>query len=251
MSNKRLSSTPNTRASTSSGAARCSNVIPETSTSVLPIPTMPSRTSANTWFGHTATSAIGTPQMKMPSPKSAARRRRPTSAAAAIAPSRPPTPTAELRKPTPALPVSSSLSATTTISTFSIPSTNVCAEKSPTRRRRRRSRAIVRNPASSSSTTETASRSAASPSETGRIPEIRKADQSKREAVTTKTVPGPVAASRMPPMAGPPKMPTLSIELAATFAAVSSSGVRASVGTRAACAGRNAVAAIPTAPAMT
>ena len=66
-----------------------------------------------------------------------------------------------------------------------------------------------------------------------------------------KTAPGPEAASSRPPIAGPPKIPMLSIALADTFAAVSSSGVRTSDGTRAACAGRNAVAAIPTRPAMT
>ena len=61
-----------------------------------------------------------------------------------------------------------------------------------------------------------------------------------------KTAPGPNAASSRPPIAGPAKMPMLSIALAETLAAVSSSGVRASEGTRAAWAGRNAVAATPT-----
>ena len=68
--------------------------------------------------------------------------------------------------------------------------------------------------------------------------------------MTRNTSPGPLAASNSPPSAGPPKMPTLSIVLAATFAAVSSSGVRASDGMRAASAGRKAVAATPTRPAM-
>ena len=43
-----------------------------------------------------------------------------------------------------------------------------------------------------------------------------------------------VTASRMPPSAGPANIPTLSNVLAATFAAVSSRGFRASVGRRAA-----------------
>ena len=66
-----------------------------------------------------------------------------------------------------------------------------------------------------------------------------------------KTAPGPNAASSRPPIAGPAKMPMLSIALAETLAAVSSSGVRASEGTRAAWAGRNAVAATPTRAAIT
>ena len=57
-----------------------------------------------------------------------------------------------------------------------------------------------------------------------------------------KTTPVLVSASRRPPSAGPAKLPTLSIELDATFAAVSSSGRVASDGSSAACAGRNAVA---------
>ena len=69
-------------------------------------------------------------------------------------------------------------------------------------------------------------------------------------AVTRKTVPAPDAASNRPPIAGPPKMPTLSIVLATTFAAVSSSGVRASAGVSAASAGRNALAATAETPTI-
>ena len=50
-----------------------------------------------------------------------------------------------------------------------------------------------------------------------------------------------MVATRMPPSAGPTKIPTLSIVVAVTFAAVSSSGLRARFGTSAAWAGRNAV----------
>ena len=78
---------------------------------------------------------------------------------------------------------------------------------------------------------------------------MRNAEHSSAAVVTTKTVPGPLATNRSPPRAGPPKMPMLSIELAATFAAVSSSGVRASEGISAAWAGRNGVAAMLTSDA--
>ena len=72
------------------------------------------------------------------------------------------------------------------------------------------------------------------------------ADQTIAPAVTPKTTALELTASRSPPRAGPAKMPTLSIVVAVTFAAVSSSGLRASPGTSAACAGRNAVEATET-----
>ena len=50
-----------------------------------------------------------------------------------------------------------------------------------------------------------------------------------------------MARSR-PPIPGPMNMAALSMVTATAFAAVSSSGVRASPGTSTACAGRNAVA---------
>ena len=55
--------------------------------------------------------------------------------------------------------------------------------------------------------------------------------------VATKTVPVSVAASSSPPSAGPANAPTLSMPDEATFAAVSSSGVRARVGRSAAAPG--------------
>ena len=51
-------------------------------------------------------------------------------------------------------------------------------------------------------------------------------------------------ARRKAPSAGPANEPTLSIVLDETFAAVSSSGVRAIVGRSAASAGRNTVPAV-------
>ncbi len=59
--------------------------------------------------------------------------------------------------------------------------------------------------------------------------------------MTAKTTDGPVTASNAPPSAGPASMPTLEIVLMATFADVSSSGVLASDGSNAPCAGWNAV----------
>ena len=58
----RLSSTPNTRASTSCGAARCRSVIPATSTTVLATPTIPSSTADQILPVDAASTAIGAPQ---------------------------------------------------------------------------------------------------------------------------------------------------------------------------------------------
>jgi hypothetical protein len=49
----------------------------------------------------------------------------------------------------------------------------------------------------------------------------------------------PATVSRMPPIAGPTKMPTLSMVVSTRFAAVSSSGRRTSDGSNADCVGRN------------
>jgi hypothetical protein len=72
------------------------------------------------------------------------------------------------------------------------------------------------------------------------------ADQRNVAAVTTKTTQTFETASRIPPSAGPTQKPRLSSVLELTFAAVSSSGVRASEGSSAACAGSNAVATTAT-----
>jgi len=63
-------------------------------------------------------------------------------------------------------------------------------------------------------------------------------------AETPNETDAPAAARMIPPSAGPANAPTLSIVDDATFAAVSSSGVRASPGRIAACAGLNAVETI-------
>ena len=57
-------------------------------------------------------------------------------------------------------------------------------------------------------------------------------------AITANTDAGPLTPSRTPAAAGARKIPRLSIHDETTLAAVSSSGVRASPGTSAACAGR-------------
>ena len=60
-------------------------------------------------------------------------------------------------------------------------------------------------------------------------------------ATTPNTTAGPLTARRSAPSAGPANEPTLSSVLEETFAAVSSSGVRASEGRSAASAGRKTV----------
>ena len=74
------------------------------------------------------------------------------------------------------------------------------------------------------------------------------ADQRNVAAVTAKTTHVVETASSTPPIAGPAQKPRLSSVLELTFAAVSSSGVRASAGSSAACAGRKAVEITDVAP---
>ena len=71
----RLSSTPKTRASTSSGASRASSVKPPRSISELPTPTQASRPSAATWWGKTPISVTGMPHRATPTANQAPRRR--------------------------------------------------------------------------------------------------------------------------------------------------------------------------------
>ena len=69
----------------------------------------------------------------------------------------------------------------------------------------------------------------------------RAADQRNVAPFAANTTCGLLTASRRPPSAGPRNVPTLSIVLEATFAAVSSAGVRTSDGSSADCAGRKTV----------
>ena len=69
--------------------------------------------------------------------------------------------------------------------------------------------------------------------------------------MTPKTTQAVETASSRPPRAGPTQKPRLSIVLELTLAAVSSSGVVASEGSSAACAGWKAVLITATVPAST
>ena len=123
--------------------------------------------------------------------------------------------------------------------TPSAPSTNVCAAKRPLRIRSCGTAATIRNPAVASRNRFSGS-GGSSPSGSSIWITIA-ADQSSSAAVTRKVTSIPKAATSRPPSAGPTNSPTLSIVLAVTFEAVSSSGVRARPGTSAAWAGRNAL----------
>jgi hypothetical protein len=129
--------------------------------------------------------------------------------------------------------------------TLSAPATRVCAAYSPTRRRRRLSTAIARKPASASCPSLEAFLSRPTGG-SARTRPISEADQRNIAAVTANTTPVSVTATRSPPSAGPAKLPTLSIVLEATLAAVSSAGSRAREGRIAACAGWKAVATTAT-----
>ncbi len=113
------------------------------------------------------------------------------------------------------------------ISTPIAPLTSVWAEKRPITSCRRRSCAIVRKPSTASCTIGRGSRISGG-SSVFSSPASISADQTNVPAVTAKTTQVLETASRTPPIAGPAQKPRLSRVLELTFAAVSSSGVRAS-----------------------
>src|SRR6266568_9051494 len=134
--------------------------------------------------------------------------------------------------------------------TPSAPATTVCAQYNPVRRRSPGSRRTVLKPANASwasfcSPGETSREGGAS----ARIRTTFSAEKANVPAVIANTTSTLVDARKMPPSAGPAKDPTAAIVLWATLAAVSSSGVRETVGRSAACAGRKVVERMVTQPA--
>ena len=103
------SCTPNTRAKTSSSTLRCSSVRAVTSKKLLPIPAMPSRTTAAAGPFANAMSAMGTPITATPAKNAGASRSRPIKVTVAAAPNRPPTPTAAESTPGPEGPMAKTL----------------------------------------------------------------------------------------------------------------------------------------------
>ena len=234
---RRLCSTPNTRASTSSATGALQD-------------REPAHVARSCWrsderrgdepatvSARSPTSRSGAPQRRRRSrsPSRAAGARRARSRRARRRSRRPRPPRSGSRRP-PA-PRSSSCSAETTIRTPKAPVTSVCAEKSPTSSRSRGSRA---DRAEAGRRLARQVRPLAAQRRLGRAQAAARsisADQRKSAAVTTKTTQPLETASRRPPSAGPTQKPRLSIVLELTFAAVSSSGVFASDGSSAACAG--------------
>ena len=74
-----------------------------------------------------------------------------------------------------------------------------------------------------------------------RIRAAKNAANTNTAPAATSTAPTLVAATRMPPKTDPTMVPMLSIVLDAAFAAVSSSGLRASEGRSDVCVGQNIV----------
>jgi hypothetical protein len=77
-----------------------------------------------------------------------------------------------------------------------------------------------------------------------RMPRTTAAEANATTAIVAKTMPGLQTSSRTPATAGATSTLALSIHPETTFVAVSSSGERASAGTRAACVGRVIVTAV-------
>jgi hypothetical protein len=103
------------------------------------------------------------------------------------------------------------------------------------------SAAIVRTPAEARRRIPSEGFSTASSLPCTRSRLSNSADTRKVTAAIENVTPSLVAARMTPPIAGPATLVTLSIVLEVALAAVSSSGVRASEGKTAACAGRKAV----------
>ena len=146
-----------------------------------------------------------------------------------------PMPMAVFSQPRLALPPCRIEIASTTSSTSIAPSTNACAELSPTTTRSAGLWSTAVNPAVSS--VRKCGRSAGSGGWSRGTRRTNATDQRVRPPVSAKTAAGPLSARRTPPSAGPANMPTLEIVLPTTFAAVSSSGEFTREGSNAACAG--------------
>ncbi len=128
--------------------------------------------------------------------------------------------------------------ASTTIRTFSAPLTKGCATKSETSKRTSRSRASVVKPATISSRNFRRRPRHRTGAARG-IPRIEMAAASDTAAVTQNTAVGLARPSRMPARAGPISVAAASTVLPTRLEAVSSSGVWASVGSRAPWNARN------------
>ncbi len=121
----------------------------------------------------------------------------------------------------------------------------VCAVSKPIIRASERSPASVVKPASRSPRIVEAASSPRGRSACSTWMRTRNADETTiRAAVVRKTTPVLATPNRTPASAGPANTAMLSTPLATAFAAVSSSGVRASDGVSAACEERNGVVAI-------
>ena len=241
-----LSITPNTRASTAAGAERWISVIAATSTTVLPAPTPASTANTIRAVGDNPTSEMPTPHTIAPKANQAPSRRLPERPAARMPPMIPPTPKAESRYPTPAFPRSNTSSASTTLNTASAPATIVCTAYTPTTASNARSEASVRIPA-------VASRKRLSGAGFGHgfgfaSGLVHQRDQRRRPQHPRGREHEHRGRPADPSTATPPmpakKMATPSTVVATAFAAVSCSGVRASVGSSAACAGRKVLVTI-------
>ena len=243
-----MSSSPKTRPITASGVARCSSVMPLTSTSVFAIPTTASAATATAVAGTRPSATSGRPHSSIPSANAGASLRRPVSDADAAMPTMPPIPTAELSRPSPASPRPSRSSATAASRTVSAPSTNVCAAKKPSSRRTRPSLRTAPIPSVTWASSPGSASAASRVRGVSWMRDTSSADHSSVPAVTNSTTAVLETASSRPASAGPAKKLVLSIPFDTTFAAVSCSGRSARLGSSADFAGSNAVATIPLSP---
>ena len=240
----KLSRTPKTRASTSSGAILASSVNAARSISALPTPTQASRPNAAASCGKRPMSVTGRPHMATPTANHVPNRRVPTSSDAASEPRTAPAPTAAVSVPTPGSPVPSRSMATTTVNTVSAPRVNVCAAARPMMSATSRFRMTARIPSAASFTRWVFVGADGRGGASYRSRSSKAAAHKEAPAAKANTTVTPVNWSSTAASSGPTNVATESSSPRTTLALASSYPVRHSEGSNAEWAGRKRVAAI-------
>ena len=229
--------TPSARPIRRGGITCCSELYTPTSSKTLATPI-----AANIRYGQysawaNASRIIGTPHPATPPAKLRATLLPRTSRTASGPTRRPPTPSSAVSQPTAAEPRSNTSRAMTTVRTLRTPRANVWAAAGTNSATASRRRTPASKPATMSSLScfrRPVACTGAS-DESGRTPASSTAATATSPQATSMADRAVLIASRAAAIAGPPTMAADCSTLAAVFALVSSSGVRASQGSRAAC----------------
>ena len=229
--------TPSARPIKRGGTTCCSELYTPTSSKTLATPITPNIRYGQYGAWANASKIIGTPHPATPAAKLRAALLPRTSRIASGPTRRPPTLSTAVSQPTAAEPRSNSCRAMTTVRTLRTPRANVWAAAGTNSGTASRRRTPASKPAAMSSLScfRRLVACAGAPDESGRIPVSSKAATAMNPQATSMADRAVLTASRPAAIAGPPTMAADCSTLAAAFALVSSSGVRASQGSRAAC----------------